>query len=893
MRFLIHFFLAVLMGLSISLYVAQVDPHIKTNMQEVLKRIFEKTFDCLATYQLNDISLIPLQLQGTNISISDSNSQTWQWKANQIFVQSSIIHSLLNRNIGLNIELDTLEAFSFLEKDKPSIIDHIKKLVFESTNVPVSLQHLCIHNGLLTLVNREKDMQASLEFSNEFRVIADRLKNILSITNGSCTQGTQKIIDQFTAQFAIEKKNNSTTPPTLFAESTFNLCCVPTPYQHYLCTIDSHAGTTKLLLRNKASTCYVKAIHTYQKQWILDMQIPIAILRPFFQELKDLDGYITLQATYDEEHNSAHVDIKCTHLTWFGSALDDLTVTIRTTSDTWQGIINIQQKNNTLFSGKWHYDMQNASLSGQISNNSPLSLFNTTIESGDICIDLTINTQGVTIDSYNICCYDQFRNKHTLQGSIQYKEGYSTAQGSFDTYTYKLIPDPIALNHTLIISNNQQEIIASCSLDKHFNINGHVLASILKDLLRHYTSIDIKGVGTFVLTGSCNTTTGCISLILTTKDTKLYTHELLNFVKKIQAQINLDIPKKTLTFNNVVCMFHKGTISLQHGVIRWYEKEKNMYVHIPLLLNSVLVNNKRDIFSLLSGILVLEKKDKKIACTGTVTIDQSECKRNILSSLSSFFNSSTESTNDLSIPDIETALTITTKKPIHIKTPFLATDASIHMKIQGSSKNPAITGSILLKNGTIQFPYKALFLTHGLIYLAPHQKNPSIELIAKGMVKKYHVTMRVNGNIKKPSITFESIPALSEEQIIVLLLSGSEVASFATAMPSLIMHNIQQILLASDQSMSKLEGYFSSIIDSLKHIRIIPSFIDQTGRGGFQGALEIDVSEKLHTLIQKNFSLPEDTKFEIEYLLSDEISVRGIKDERGDVGGEIEVRWKF
>ena len=39
-------------------------------------------------------------------------------------------------------------------------------------------------------------------------------------------------------------------------------------------------------------------------------------------------------------------------------------------------------------------------------------------------------------------------------------------------------------------------------------------------------------------------------------------------------------------------------------------------------------------------------------------------------------------------------------------------------------------------------------------------------------------------------------------------------------------------------------------------------------------------------MIQKNFSLTEDTKFELEFLLSDDITLR-------DIGGEVEMRWKF
>ncbi len=74
---------------------------------------------------------------------------------------------------------------------------------------------------------------------------------------------------------------------------------------------------------------------------------------------------------------------------------------------------------------------------------------------------------------------------------------------------------------------------------------------------------------------------------------------------------------------------------------------------------------------------------------------------------------------------------------------------------------------------------------------------------------------------------------------------------------------------------------------------MVPSFTDQTGRGGLRGALEISLDDRWRATIQKNFSLTEDTKFELEFLLSDDITLRAIRDERRDLGGEVEMRWKF
>ena len=173
----------------------------------------------------------------------------------------------------------------------------------------------------------------------------------------------------------------------------------------------------------------------------------------------------------------------------------------------------------------------------------------------------------------------------------------------------------------------------------------------------------------------------------------------------------------------------------------------------------------------------------------------------------------------------------------------------------------------------------------------PHDlDNPAIELHAKGKVKRYTISMYVHGTLQDPHITFVSTPPLGQEQIITLLLGGSETGSLSFVMPSFIMRNVQNLVFGSEQVSSGFEKY---VLSPLRYIRIVPIFTDQTGRGGFRGAIEIDASDQLRAVIQKNFSLSEDTRFEVEYQVSDEISLRGLKDERGDIGGEIEMRFTF
>jgi hypothetical protein len=112
-------------------------------------------------------------------------------------------------------------------------------------------------------------------------------------------------------------------------------------------------------------------------------------------------------------------------------------------------------------------------------------------------------------------------------------------------------------------------------------------------------------------------------------------------------------------------------------------------------------------------------------------------------------------------------------------------------------------------------------------------------------------------------------------------------------MPALIMQNVKSILFGYDQSETNLSRYFNALFKTFGRIHLVPSFIDQSGRGGLRGAIEFDLSDRWRAVIQKNFSLTEDTRFEVEYLFSDDVSARFTRDIRRDWIGEVEMRYKF
>jgi hypothetical protein len=367
-----------------------------------------------------------------------------------------------------------------------------------------------------------------------------------------------------------------------------------------------------------------------------------------------------------------------------------------------------------------------------------------------------------------------------------------------------------------------------------------------------------------------------------------------NFIKDITAHILFDPPTLKVDIDSAVLALHKGAMRIDKGTIAWDALAIKPFVHIPLLIDNFFVNYDKNIFAVFSGGLLCYNTQDGLQISGKIISDKGQINKNLFSpSLLQNIMPAPVAVNEKRLP-LSCDILVESSGPFFIKTAFLNAEVHFCTQLKGSIDKPTIDGAIWFNNGALLFPYKPLYLHVAKIqFVGTDISDPSFELVAKGIIKNYNVTLHGSGSLTHPHIKFESAPALQEEQIISLLLAGSEKDSILFMMPSMIMQNMQNIIFAADQSEFSPASYFKRFLSPFANFRIVPSFADQTGRGGLRWALELDLNDNLRASIQKNFSQLEDTKFEVEYAITDDILVRGIKDEHNDLGGEVELRWKF
>lgn len=571
----------------------------------------------------------------------------------------------------------------------------------------------------------------------------------------------------------------------------------------------------------------------------------------------------------------------------------------------WQGAADLRITPAVQLHGLWHLTSDHE-LKLELANTTTVQIpgLNWNIKPAACAVHAKVARNGSVDASYVAAIEDDQAHNLESSGVIKKIEQQITVSGSCakmvdgkaiqpKNYEIQASTDPLKLDHFVCLDG--ADTICEFHMNDNLALQGSMNYAYIRSWLPDPLRQELNGEGFITIKASKeqHKFTGTLSMEKgVIKIPKLY-----NFIRSFNSNFEYNTDAQKCTIQDLRCSLNRGSISSKQMLILFDDQYNSTFMHCPLTFDSCFVSWQKDLFAILSGFLLYKNCNGAQSVDATIIADKGQLKSNLFSTdlTKSIvpFSASSSPVSDSHAP-VDINVHFLTKDPVHVKTSFLEAQAQVDVTIKKNIQQPELSGSIDVISGELKFPYKPLSITGGSIVLLPEQlDDPMIELTAKNKIKKHAVGLYVTGSLKSPHIHFESSPVLTEEQIISLLLAGSQDSSLNLLMPTLVAQNMHQVLFGPAQSASKLTSYFSGLLNPLAYVRIVPRFTNESGRGGLRGAIEIGVTDKLTGLIEKNFSLTEDTVFEVEYAISDELSVRGIKDEHGDLGGEMEMRWKF
>jgi len=909
------FFLSFIFGLLVALFVFKNDQFVRKKITQRLQPLLSFLLESNVSFAVERIDLFPLQITLKNVHTDCPKDDSWFWKADTFTFGCSWVDLLLYGTVSMQLGLYDVTAKTALTENGLSIWKHIRQLYEGEVAIPIFLQRLQIKNMQLDISEKNSGADVTTCFSLDLGTVGNALKGTVYLQDGSvCVQGLQ----------LVENLGGSARFDVLGAADSFKLMIRPQ------CTLSvvqmgekkqcSLSGLWKydnglFSLHNDDRSFLFGPIKLYLMGSTLFCELagrfPASYLGSMFMKkewTQQLAGECTVQMNIDFQNSMPSV---CGQITSGPLLYDDRVllsaskVSCVRKKDGWGGSLFFACQKGNVVLGQYRWDEKTSLGNLFFKNRSVFPLFTNSyweILPEDISGECTYKNGVVTGAWRCVATHQKIGTQQICDGTVALQDSTVSVDGVVDDKTFcaqcDLLPT-FCLQQCSCCNKNGDSLVAFQSHEKApEKIVGTVSFSLIREFVNKVTGSALTGDGTFHVAGRYEH--GSFIGNLRMRDGNVRIENFYNFLRQMYANILFDPFANKLVVEDFVCLFHRGRVRSPRVVVHFDKQFVPTFVHAPVLFRNCLLNWKKDLFAVASGAVTMHKKKNETPFVkGSVCVERSQLSQNIFSP--EFQKNFWRGSNSLEASSLEADtldcgfdLRIKTKEPVHVRTSFLQTSVLLDLVLGGTTKKPDVTGSVSLSSGSLAFPYKPLLLTKGTIeFVSGDLDNPSLEIYAKNKIKKYNVGLHVTGTLKEQHISLQASPPLSEEQILSLLLAGSEHESLHILMPALIMQNVKGILFGFDHSQTGVQSAFAKLFKPLKKIHLVPSFTDQTGRGGFRGAVEIDINERWRAMIQKNFALTEDTKVEAEYLLSDDISLRGVRDERGDVSAEVEMRWKF
>ncbi|MBD3231996.1 hypothetical protein GF322_05065 [Candidatus Dependentiae bacterium] len=897
----LHIFLLIFIALITIVWFIQQDDRIQNFVQKQIIKTLEKEWNTKINVKSSKFNIFTGKIIIENGVIKSTNNNFfWKFKiSNTSFSRLALI---FKQKLILHVKLNDIIAYSRTINGQPAIIHHMQKIFQTNPKIPVNLKKVTIKDLDFKLIQ-----SFNFKDSNEIGI---KLQGKLKLTKQSPSELWQGNLNLLKGILNLNNKNllnlkkgsfdfKTTTTGNIILNSIQDFNCLN---QNYLLNFQLNKNKKNIKIESEDSLLNIKIDNLLNdNNYIITGTIPIKILQNIYNFSKNQNFTSNLNITKDVI-NLDLIFANSSQKLKLGGILKYKNIDFNLQS-TWSSSRN---RGNFL-----------------ISNNNliNLNMFNLFIPQKGFKFCAIFNKELQTKVKYQIeLLQNQVNKKHIFSGYCFYNNKNLKISGTNKKGKYFLkinLEKNIFLSKLLYINNMGQKLIKFSTPKNNQFLTGIIKYDLIRNLLPYQIQKNIVGRQAYFDLNINQTLNGLQGSFKLSKG-KLSFLGIYNPIKYIQSQFDINFWSKTLSLQDLKINFYRGSINLSNSKLSLDEDNEIKFLEIPLHINNLLVNWNKAFYGIIRGNLFLNKKfttniytqklqgfnklnDSSYKIMGSLFLEKTLIKENTFSQNSELnFKNNFFSFEPLFINDklLEIDINILSDSPLKLKTKLLTAEAFLDLNVKtfyGDNNFflPKIVGEINLDKGHINFFKNKLYIDYATVQFLPTQPNePIIDLLAKNKINKYLINLQVTGAVSNPHIILDSSPDLREEEIISLLFTGYESANLQTNFPVILMQNIED-LINLEKIFNKSTPFFKKIITPFKYVQITPNFSNQSGGGGIKGTISVDLNKQIYAQLQKNFNLQDDLTFQIEYLLTDDINLKMIKDQRGELGAQVEVRLRL
>jgi translocation and assembly module TamB len=231
---------------------------------------------------------------------------------------------------------------------------------------------------------------------------------------------------------------------------------------------------------------------------------------------------------------------------------------------------------------------------------------------------------------------------------------------------------------------------------------------------------------------------------------------------------------------------------------------------------------------------------------------------------------------------------------LQLETSLAKVTGNIDLHLRGTAARPVLLGRLNIFEGDIIFNSTTYHLERGEItFNNPAQIQPVLDVEASAHVRDYDITLGFHGPADRPSISYRSDPPLPTADIIALLALGRTRQESATAQ----MYNPQQTTLTQSDENALLGQALNATVSSrvqrlfgVSRIKIDPQVGGPENNANARLTIEQQVSNKITITYITNLSQSAQQIIQVEWNITRDLSVQGIRDQTGVLGFDVRIR---
>ncbi|USI73836.1 translocation/assembly module TamB domain-containing protein [Sphingomonas morindae] len=209
-------------------------------------------------------------------------------------------------------------------------------------------------------------------------------------------------------------------------------------------------------------------------------------------------------------------------------------------------------------------------------------------------------------------------------------------------------------------------------------------------------------------------------------------------------------------------------------------------IDIALTARKALLLNRDDIAATVTGPLTIRSNGRGGAISGAVRLDRATYRFGSVAATAVPHLAVTELNRPADVePEAAPApwsldLTTDARNQLFVRGLGLDSEWRAKLQIRGTVDNPAITGRADMIRGSYQFAGRRFDLDRGIIRFTGSQPvDPALDIAAIASISNLNATIRVSGTGSKPELSFTSVPALPEDELLSRLLFGTSIANLS------------------------------------------------------------------------------------------------------------------